>query len=61
MTQNAWRKSSYSSSQGDNCVELVGLGEAVGIRDSKAPDEPELLLTRETFRALIANLKHYRW
>lgn len=52
-----WRKSNYSSSQGDNCVELASLGATVGIRDSKAPDGPSLFITRDTFRTLIADLK----
>jgi hypothetical protein len=33
-----WRKSTHSSSQGDDCVELVGLGATVAVRDSKDPD-----------------------
>jgi hypothetical protein len=53
----AWRKSSYSSSQGDNCVELAGLGAGVGVRDSKDPDGPKLLITRTALRDLINDLK----
>ncbi|TYK50681.1 DUF397 domain-containing protein [Actinomadura decatromicini] len=53
----AWRKSSYSSSQGDNCVELADLGTAVGVRDSKDPDGPHLHITRNTLHTLITTLK----
>ena len=34
-----WRKSSYSSGQNGNCVELAYLG---AMRDSKNPDGPVL-------------------
>ncbi|MFI0410314.1 DUF397 domain-containing protein [Actinomadura sp. 3N508] len=53
----AWRKSSYSSSQGDHCIELADLGSAIGLRDSKDPYGPDLRLTPDNFRALIADLK----
>ncbi|MGH3238859.1 MAG: DUF397 domain-containing protein [Spirillospora sp.] len=53
----AWRKSSYSSSQGDHCVELADLGGLVGVRDSKDPHGPKLHLTPDTFRAFMADLK----
>ena len=53
----AWRKSSYSSSQGDACVELADLGAAVGVRDSKDPNGPTLTLGRGEFAVLLAVLK----
>lgn len=53
----AWRKSSYSGSQGDHCVELADLGKAVGVRDSKDPDGPKLVLRRVEFATLVAALK----
>jgi len=53
----AWRKSTHSSSQGDECVELAGLAGAVGIRDSKDPDGPKLAVSRDAFRALMADLR----
>ncbi|WP_371940424.1 DUF397 domain-containing protein [Actinomadura chokoriensis] len=55
-----WRKSSYSSSQGDHCVELADLGETVGIRDSKdpnGPNGPKLTITRDSLCVLMADLK----
>jgi hypothetical protein len=53
----AWRKSSHSSSQGDNCVELADLGAVVGVRDSKDPDGGHLIVSRGALRALLADLK----
>lgn len=52
-----WRKSSYSSSQGDACVELADLGTAVGVRDSKDPNGPRLVIARTALRNLINDLK----
>ncbi|MFB4319842.1 DUF397 domain-containing protein [Actinomadura sp. 21ATH] len=37
LTGAKWRKSSYSSSNGGNCVELAGLPGMVAVRDSKDP------------------------
>lgn len=44
MKGATWRKSSYSSSNGGNCVELAVLGTEIGIRDSKNPDTDPLTL-----------------
>jgi Domain of unknown function (DUF397) len=50
-----WRKSSYSGTQsGSNCVELARIGEAVGIRDSKNPEGPKLVVSREALKAALA-------
>ncbi|WP_083983837.1 DUF397 domain-containing protein [Actinomadura hibisca] len=52
-----WRKSSYSSSQGDHCVELAGRGPVVGIRDSKAPESGHLVFERGVLAVLVKRLK----
>jgi hypothetical protein len=41
-----WRKSSFSSSGGANCVEVAHLPHAIAYRDSKNPDGPVLLVER---------------
>ncbi|MFD0856981.1 DUF397 domain-containing protein [Actinomadura adrarensis] len=46
-----WRKPQRSSSQGDACVEVARLPRAVGVRDSKDPDGPKLLLSQQRFSA----------
>ncbi|SNT61195.1 protein of unknown function [Actinomadura meyerae] len=51
-----WRKSAWSDDYG-NCVELAGLSDAIAIRDSKAPRDPHLTLTRQAFAALIDHIK----
>lgn len=51
LTQAAWRKSSYSGGA-QNCVEVAtSLPGAVGVRDSKDPDGPALILTAQAWRA----------
>lgn len=47
-----WRKSSHSGANG-NCVELAALPGAVGVRDSKDPDGPVLLLAPAALRAAL--------
>jgi Domain of unknown function (DUF397) len=54
----AWRKSSYSGANGQDCVEVASLpkgGRAV--RDSKDPDGPRLAFTASEWRAFIAGVK----
>ncbi|WP_433229683.1 DUF397 domain-containing protein [Actinomadura formosensis] len=48
-----WHKSSYSGSNGGDCVELAGLPGAVAVRDSKDPDGPILLLNRAALRSAV--------
>jgi hypothetical protein len=45
-----WRKSSYSSDQGGECIEIAELPEAtVAVRDSKNPTGPRLAFRPEAF------------
>jgi hypothetical protein len=47
-----WRKSSYSGSNGGNCVEVAdNLPAAVAVRDSKDPDGTVLAFTPDEWRA----------
>jgi hypothetical protein len=57
MNDLAWKKSSYSSGTGGNCVEVAALptgGRA--IRDSKNPTGGMLLLTPTQWRDLATSL-----
>jgi len=51
-----WRKSSYSGNTG-NCVEVADLGDHVAVRDSKDPDGPKLVFTRDVWRAFLESVK----
>ncbi|SFQ41720.1 DUF397 domain-containing protein [Actinomadura madurae] len=55
-----WRRSSYTGSNGGNCVELADAtgttARAVAVRDSKDPDGPILLLTRAALRTSIQSI-----
>ncbi|SFQ26837.1 DUF397 domain-containing protein [Actinomadura madurae] len=56
-----WRKSSYSASQSETCVECAclasGQSSMVGVRDSTDPDGPRLILSPDAWGALLARLK----
>ena len=52
-----WRKARRSNDQGGECVEVAQLPGTVAVRDSKNPDGPRLLVSREAFRALATALK----
>jgi hypothetical protein len=43
----AWFKSSYSGTQGDNCVEVAVVEQAVHVRDSKDVERPYFAVGRE--------------
>jgi hypothetical protein len=56
LSRAEWRKSSYSSQDG-NCVEVaVNLPAFVAARDSKHPAGPALLIPRDTWRRFIHSL-----
>ena len=53
-----WRKSSYSGSNGGNCVEVAGnLPGLVAVRDSKDPDGPALTFAPADWEAFITSVK----
>jgi uncharacterized protein DUF397 len=53
-----WRKSSYTGSNGGNCVEVAVLPDnSLAVRDSKDPDGPKLTFTRAEWRTFTTALK----
>jgi hypothetical protein len=53
-----WHKSTLSSSNGGNCVEVArNLPGVVAVRDSKDPDGPALAFTPAEWEAFTARLK----
>ena len=57
VTALAWRKSSYSGSNGGTCVEVATAAPAVAVRDSKHPDGALLAFTADTWKAFTAEVK----
>lgn len=61
MNDHKWRKASYSSSGGGECVEVGGIAGAVLVRDTKqvhlGEARPVLCLTPSDFRRLTTTLK----
>ncbi|RLP94387.1 MULTISPECIES: DUF397 domain-containing protein [unclassified Micromonospora] len=52
-----WRKSSRSSGNGGNCVEVAdNLPDVVAVRDSKNPSGPALTFTPTAWRAFVTQL-----
>ncbi len=53
-----WRKSSYSGTNGGNCVEIASnLPGVVAVRDSKNPSGPALVLTLDDWHTFTAALR----
>ena len=53
-----WRKSSHSGTQSESdCVEVAGMPDRIGVRDSKNPYGPVLVLGRRDFRTFLAQVK----
>ncbi|MFF3250294.1 DUF397 domain-containing protein [Actinacidiphila glaucinigra] len=50
----AWFTSSYSGSEGGDCVEVAHASGAVHVRDSKDPSGPSLAFTGEAWTAFVA-------
>ncbi|MFD7426179.1 DUF397 domain-containing protein [Streptomyces sp. NPDC059818] len=53
-----WRKSSYSSGDGGNCVEVLdGYPSGIPVRDSKAPHGPALLFPAADWSSFVTAVK----
>ncbi|NJP45465.1 DUF397 domain-containing protein [Actinacidiphila epipremni] len=58
LTTVQWRKSSYSDSEGGECVEVAdGVPGVVPVRDSKDPQGPALLFPPEAWASFIREVK----
>lgn len=49
-----WTKSSYSTNDGPECVEVAAADEAIWIRDSKDPQGPRLAVAPAAWTAFVA-------
>jgi hypothetical protein len=53
-----WRRSSYSNTNGGNCVEVTeDFPGVVPVRDSKNPHGPALVVTAASWTAFVTALK----
>jgi hypothetical protein len=58
LNSAVWRRSTYSSSNGGQCVEVArNLAGVVAVRDSKDPDGGALVLAPEAFSALTEGIR----
>ncbi|MBL1116543.1 DUF397 domain-containing protein [Streptomyces sp. 110] len=57
-TELAWFKSSYSGSQGDDCVEVAVTEGAVHVRDSKDTARPGLAVSRDGWTQFVRFAAH---
>jgi hypothetical protein len=58
MDMKNWRKSSYSSGNGGNCVETAGDGQVIAVRDTKDKGQGSVLtFNRRAWAAFTAQLK----
>ncbi|MER8120616.1 DUF397 domain-containing protein [Streptomyces sp. NPDC094031] len=48
-----WIKSSYSTPEGPDCVEVAAIPEQILVRDSKNPTGPRLALTPTTWASFL--------
>jgi Domain of unknown function (DUF397) len=53
----SWRKSSYSGSNGGQCIEVAASGRVL-VRDSKNPDGGLLTFTAQVWREFAAKMKN---
>jgi hypothetical protein len=52
-----WRTSSYSGSNGGNCIEVAAASDIVAVRDSKNPDGAVLAFGPQDWRRFTGQLK----
>ncbi|MBP2585477.1 hypothetical protein J3A78_005955 [Streptomyces sp. PvR006] len=55
-TELAWFKSSYSTGDGGNCIEVATDPSTIHVRDSKRPEGPQLTLSPATWTEFLARL-----
>ena len=56
----SWRKSSYSTSNGGDCVEVATTSRVIAIRDSKDPAGAALTVTLDSWRAFTQGTRVLR-
>jgi Domain of unknown function (DUF397) len=58
LSRAAWQKSSYSGSNGGQCVEVArNLPGVVAVRDSKDPGGPSLIVAAGEWQAFLVRVR----
>ena len=58
LSRAVWHKSTRSNGSGGNCVEVArNLPGVVAVRDSKNPDGPALIVSRDQWASFITRLR----
>jgi hypothetical protein len=57
LEREAWRTSTYSASNGGQCVEVAGLDDGVAVRDSKDRSGPVLLFGPAQWSAFVGGVR----
>jgi hypothetical protein len=57
LSRITWRKASYSTGNGGNCVEIASAPQIVAVRDSKDPHGPALAFTPGRWREFTRAVK----
>ncbi|MFJ8198081.1 DUF397 domain-containing protein [Streptomyces sp. NPDC096152] len=52
-TEVEWTKSSYSTADGPDCVEVAAVPDRILVRDSKAPQGPRLTLAPDAWATFL--------
>ena len=55
-----WRKATYSSGNGGNCIEVATADRTVAVRDSKDPNGPRLAFGVHAWQSFAAKVKGER-
>jgi hypothetical protein len=58
LTNAVWRKSTYSGSNGGDCVEAALLPGVIAVRDSKDQQGPVLTFPAEAWSAFTTSIKN---
>ncbi|MEV4254211.1 DUF397 domain-containing protein [Spirillospora sp. NPDC049652] len=58
-TNLVWRKSTYSTPTGSDCVEVAALDMATLVRDSKDPEGPQLSVSPVDWQAFTIAVKEH--
>ena len=62
LSQATWRKAERSNGANTGCVEIAfGLPDVTALRDSTRPDAGVLIVPRQKFAALLADIKAGRY